>query len=118
MRKTTTAEETRASSEALVKQASIEGLFVEEEMAQLEEIKTHVIAMAPLQHTLSVSKISELQKKVNEASGNIRAKIDQKRQSLKGHKRALIFLWVFIVVMISALWTKYNQLRHGKDRHG
>ena len=109
-------DETRLSAEALVKQASVEGIFVEEEMAILEEIRTNVLAMAPLQHTLSVPKIAQLHKKVESAAGDISAKIHQKRQNLENRKRILIFLWVFIVIMISALWTKYNQLRHGKDK--
>ena len=109
-------EKARVSSEALVKQASIEGLFVEEEMALLEEIKTNVLAMAPLQHTLSTPKIEELKKKVEKASASISTSIDQKRKSLKHRKYALIFIWIFIVVMISALWTKFNQLKHDKEK--
>ncbi|OIO39671.1 MAG: hypothetical protein AUJ71_00200, partial [Candidatus Omnitrophica bacterium CG1_02_49_16] len=110
-------DETRLLAESLVKQASIDGIFVEEEMALLEEIKTNTLAMAPLQHTLSVSKIAQLHKKVKSASENIRATIRQKRENLEGRKRALILIWIFILVMIGALWTKYKQLAHGKDKH-
>ena len=111
-------EDVRASSESLVKQASIEGIFVEDEMALLEEIKTNVIAMAPLQHTLSAPKILDLKKKVEKASKDIREMIQSKRQSIKRHKRVLVFVWIFILVMVSALWTKYNQIKRSKDWHG
>ena len=111
-----TAEKDKASAESLVKQASIEGIFVEPEMAFLEEVKTHVIAMLPIQHTLSLPKLLDLKKKVDESVKNIGGGIRQKRESLKIRRRALIFIWIFIVVMISALWTKYNQLKHNKDR--
>ena len=109
-----TADHGQASVEALVKQASIDGIFVEPEMALLQEVKTNVIAMTPIQHTLSLPKLLELQKKVDRSIKDIRAGIQEKRQSLKRHKYALIFIWIFIAIMVSALWTRYNQLTHGQ----
>ena len=109
-------QEARTLSENQVKQASIDGLFVEDEMAMLEEIKTNSIAMTPLQHTLSVPKVSELHKKVIAASKNIQTQIDNKRKSLKRRKFALIPIWIFIVVMVSALWAKYNEIKRSKEK--
>ena len=112
------------ATEALVKQASIEGIFVEEEIGALEEAKTNVIAMAPLQHTLSLERISELSQKFVEAAENIEAKVHRKRQFLKWRKIALIPLWIFFLAMVTALWAKYKRLKHGrpgedeKERHG
>lgn len=111
-----TAEQDHASVEALVKQASIDGIFVEPEMALLQEIKTNTIAMTPIQHTLSLPKLLELKKKVDKSVKAIRGGIQEKRQNVKHHKRALIFIWIFIAVMVSALWTKYNQLTHGHKK--
>ena len=101
-------------AESQVKQASIEGLYVEEETAALEEIKTNVIAMKPLQHTLSSSKLDELHKKVVSATEQIQANIHEKRRSIRRHKLALIPIWILIFVVISALWAKYKQLTQGK----
>ena len=116
----TEAEEKLRSTTALVKQASIEGIFVEPEMASLESVKTNVIAMAPLQHTLSPERVSELHKKVISNTADIDRSIHQKRQSLWLRKLALIPMWALIIVMISALWAKYRQLhaRPGNKKDG
>lgn len=106
-------ETARASAEAQVKQASIEGFFVEEESAVLEEIKTNAIEMTPLQHTLSLPRVSELHKKVIAASESIGRSINEKRKSLKWRKLFLIPLWIFIITMVVALWIKYKSLTHG-----
>ena len=113
-----TAEQAQVSVEALVKEASIDGIFVEPETALLQEIKTGVIEMMPIQHTLSLPKLFELQKKVDQSVTDIRSGIQEKRQNLKRQKYALIFIWIFIAVMVSALWTRYNQLTHGKKNNG
>lgn len=105
---------TLETTEALVKQASIDGLFVEPEMALLEQLKTHVIEMAPIQHTLSLDKLEELHGKVVKTSDQIRQNISSKRQSLRRRKTALLFIWVFIAMMVGALWTKYNRLTRHK----
>jgi hypothetical protein len=109
------AEEKLRATTALVKQASIEGFFVEPEMAALETAKTNVIAMAPLQHTLSPERISELHKKVVSAAADIDRSIHQKRKFLRWRKLSLVPMWAFIVMMISALWIKYRQL-HSRSR--
>jgi hypothetical protein len=111
------AEEKLRSTTALVKQASIEGFFVEPEMAALEAAKTNVIAMAPLQHTLSPERISELHKKVVSAAADIARNIHQKQQFLRWRKLSLIPMWAFIAMMISALWIKYRQLHsHSREK--
>ena len=102
------------AAETLVKQASIEGIFVEEEMGALEEAKTNVISMAPLQHSLSFNRIADLYRKFEEVANEIKARVHRKRQVLKWRKVALIPIWVFIIVMVSALWVKYKQLKKGR----
>ena len=98
----------------LVKQAEIEGLFVEEETAGLEEAKTKAISMKPLQHTLSVEKISELNEDVNSGIGRIKNNIQDKREDLARRKIALVFVWIFIFLMVAALWKRYQQYTHHK----
>ncbi len=99
-------------AEGLVKQASIDGIFVEEEQAALEEAKTNAIAITTLPHTLSTDKIADLHKKILTVTGEVDAKIAKKRQSLTRRKVALIPIWIFIFVMISAFWAKYKQLKN------
>ncbi len=95
----------------IVKQAAIEGIFVDEETASLEEVKTNVIEMAPAQHSLLAAKISELNSKVLKVTEEVEKGVSQKRQGLKIRKLALIPLWIFIFVMAGAFWTKYKQLK-------
>ena len=96
---------------ALVRQAAMEGVFVDEETASLEEAKTNVLEMAPRQHSLSVEKISELHDKAVSITDGIRNGIRQKREYLRWRKIALIPLWIFIFLMVVVLRIKYNQLK-------
>lgn len=105
-----------AEAEAMVKQASIEGLYVEDDTAALEAARTDFIAMAPLQHTLSLKRILELHDKVAARTQEIKNNVQQKRENLERRKKALILVWVFILLMVLALWTQYKRLM--KQRHG
>ncbi|OGX03183.1 MAG: hypothetical protein A3G87_08815 [Omnitrophica bacterium RIFCSPLOWO2_12_FULL_50_11] len=99
------------TAEALVKRASIEGIFVEEETGALEDAKTNVISMAPVQHSLSLSKIAELYQKFEEVAQEIKSRVHKKRQALKWRRAALIPIWIFILMMACALWIKYKRLK-------
>ncbi|MBI4387825.1 MAG: hypothetical protein HY582_02115 [Candidatus Omnitrophica bacterium] len=105
------------AAESSVKQASIEGIFVEEETGSLEEAKTNVIVMAPLQHSLSVERITELAAKFSEVADKITTQIHQKREALKWRKTALIPIWVFILAMAAALWVKYKRLKTERKKN-
>lgn len=102
------------SAEETVKKAASEGIFVELETGQLEEAKTNVMTMAPLQHSLSIERITEVSKKFIDLSAQIKKEIAQKRRFRIWRKVFLIPLWIFIALMVWALWNKYKQVRHGK----
>ncbi len=105
-------------TQALVQKASIDGIFVEDETALLEETKTKVFQMEPLQHTLSYGKVAELSLQVNSQIKDIQNSIHQKRQSLQMRKIALWPLWIFIFIMVTVLWIRYKQLESSrKDKH-
>lgn len=112
----TQSEDKLREAETLVKQASIEGIFVEEESASLEEAKTDMIAMAPFQHTLAIEQLSERSNKLLGTVHEIEQKIYNKKQFLKWRKVALIPIWIFILIMVGALWTKYKQIKSEHDR--
>lgn len=97
-------------TQELVRRAGIDGIFVEDDEALLQEVKTKVFEMAPLQHTLSYEKINGVYQEVDQKIKTIHQNVRHKRQSLKYRKMALLPLWVFIGIMIWALWTKYQQL--------
>ncbi len=110
------AKEHLSKASGIVRQASIEGIFVEDEEAILEEVKTHVVEMEPLQHTLSSEKISQLYEKAQQGADEIKNSINEKRQSLKWRKITLIPLWIFIVVISIALLLRFKELKHHKDK--
>ena len=69
--------------------------------------------MAPLQHTLSLEKISELNQKFEKTARDLQAEVKQKREFLRWRKIALVPFWIFVFVMVSALWLKYQKLKKG-----
>ena len=99
------------TAQQLVKQASIDGLFVEDETALLEEAKTKVTEMGPMQHTLSYGNVTELAVQVDTKTKDIQNSIREKRQSLQTRKIVLWPLWIFILVMVTALLIRYKQLK-------
>jgi len=107
--------ETIKETENLVKQAAVEGIFVENEQASLKEANTYMLEIGPLQHILNVSKIGEVYKKVKTITDDIKGKVLKKRKSLQWRKYALYPLWIFIFVMVVALWIKYKQLMKEKN---
>ena len=105
------AQEDLKEARGIVKQAGIEGIFVEAETALLEDAKTKVFEMGPAQHTLSSGKVEAIYKQVQEKTREIKADIHKKRESLKLRKLALGPLWIFIVIMSIAFYRKYEQLK-------
>ncbi|MBF0489035.1 MAG: cytochrome c3 family protein [Candidatus Omnitrophica bacterium] len=104
------------TTQQIVKQASIDGLFVEEETAILEEAKTKVFEMGPMQHTLSYTNVAELAKQVDTKTKDVQNTIHEKRQSLQMRKIALWPLWIFIIIMMTVLCIRYKQLSSNHDK--
>ncbi len=102
-------------TKSLVEQASIEGIFVEDETALLEQAKTNMIEMAPLQHALSHERISVLEEKVVSLSKEIEDGLARKRLALKQRRLMLIPVWIFIFVMAVVLWLQYRKLTKQRD---
>lgn len=113
-------EQSVRSASDRIREASIKGIFVEDEEALLEEAKTNFIAMAPAQHSLAYEKISGFHEKLTANTASIEDSIEKKQRNLKWRKVALIPVWILIVVMVIALWTKYKRLqfwRQGRKGH-
>jgi len=100
----------------LVHAAGMQGVFVEEEMAKLEEVKTEVLRMAPEQHTLSLKKLESYQQRINAATQQITERIERKKRDLQRRKWFLIPLWIFVITMAMALWIKCERLKYWNKR--
>src|SRR3989338_1065287 len=105
------AEKDLKETRALLKQAGIEGFFIEEEEALLEEVKSKILEMQPLQHKLIYNELADLYGQSDAKIKEIKTSIEGKRRGLKGRKIGLIVLWIFILVMILALNTEYKRLK-------
>ncbi|MBI2520834.1 MAG: hypothetical protein HYV97_10470 [Bdellovibrio sp.] len=97
------------SSALLVRQAGIDGFFIEDEEAILEEVKTKTIEFRPLQHTLDFEKISKLHVELKAKNDEIDSLLKRKRKDRHARKLALVFIWIFISIMILTLWKRYKQ---------
>jgi hypothetical protein len=111
-----TAETRHSEAKETVRQASIKGFFVEGEEASLEEAKSNLVTMAPLQHTLNPDRIRTPFEKVMAAAKEIQTSIARKKKHLQWRKNALIPLWIFIAVMALALTAKHKQLKNRKEK--
>ncbi len=99
----------------IVKQAGIEGFFIEEEEALLEEVRSKVLEMQPLQHKLIYDELSDLYNQSAVKIKEIKASIDGKRKGLKWRKVGLVVLWIFILIMVLALNAEYKRLKLEED---
>lgn len=104
-----------AEAEKTVKDAAREGMFVEEEEASLEEIKTQVVVSEPEQHTLSKEKILKHQEIIVDRAEKIIDSVDKKKQFIKWRKQALIPIWIFIIVMMVAFGKAIVRLKSKKE---
>ncbi|OGZ98740.1 MAG: hypothetical protein A3C07_04630 [Candidatus Sungbacteria bacterium RIFCSPHIGHO2_02_FULL_47_11] len=94
----------------ILKQAGIEGFFIEEEEAILEEVRSKVLEMQPLQHKLIYNELADLYAQSDAKIKEIKASIDGKRKGLKWRKVGLIVLWIFILIMVWALNSEYKRI--------
>ncbi|PIQ87030.1 MAG: hypothetical protein COV74_02480 [Candidatus Omnitrophica bacterium CG11_big_fil_rev_8_21_14_0_20_45_26] len=109
------AEQAFEKTKGTVKQAAIEGFFVEEEAANLEEVKTHLIEIKSVQHTLNNHFLTERHDAIVKSTDEIERSIRHKRLSHKQRQWMLVPIWVFIVIMVLVLYRKYKQLKNQKD---
>ncbi len=110
------AQEELLQAQSAVKQASIDGIFVEDEAAILEEAKTKVFEMGPTQHTLVYGNVAELSIQVDTRTRDVQDSIHKKRQDLQLRKVALWPLWIFVVIMAGVLYLKYKQLENEQHK--
>ncbi|MBI4581339.1 MAG: hypothetical protein HY718_16680 [Planctomycetes bacterium] len=98
-------------------------LLLKDEAMMLEELRTMVVGLGPLQHTLDPKKIGEAVAAFDAQAAQIDQSLDSKVKALRLRYWALIPMWAFVAVFVGALWTKYQQLKaamviHAPSEHG
>ncbi|HAZ14195.1 MAG: hypothetical protein A2X86_17610 [Bdellovibrionales bacterium GWA2_49_15] len=102
------------ASALLVKQAGIDGLFVEDEQALLEVVNTNTLELGPLQHTLDLIRISKHHADLKNKNNEINSLIVRKYKDRHLRTLVLVFIWAFILLMMLALWKRYKQYTRPK----
>jgi hypothetical protein len=86
-------------------------LLVDNQRFKLDDAKTMLIGLAPLQHTLDNDLVSKSVADLSEACDEIRAELTGLESALQTRRQALIPIWVFALVFSAALYAKYKQLK-------
>ena len=70
-----------------------------------------MIALAPLQHTLSNERVAEKVEELNAICDKVDQELTDLEDGLKLRHRALLPVWIFSIFMGIAFYAKYKQLR-------
>ncbi len=86
-------------------------LVVEAQQFKFQEAKTHLIELAPLQHTLNNTIVSEKVTELNEVCDEVNAELDKLEAGLSQRYGALVPIWVFSFAFSALLYVKYKRLK-------
>jgi len=86
-------------------------LLVDKQRFQFEDAKTHLIALAPLQHTLDNDRVAKKVEELNAVCDQVNGELDGLEAGLNRRYVALVPIWIFCVVLAAAFYAKYKQLK-------
>ncbi len=85
--------------------------MVDAQRFRFEDAKTHLIELAPLQHTLDNSVVGEHVEELNAVCAQVNAELDGLEAGLRRRHLALIPIWLFALLFAGACYAKYKQLK-------
>jgi hypothetical protein len=86
-------------------------VLVDNERFKFEEATTHLIALAPLQHTLDNEIVAAKVTELNTVADSVHADLVGLEKGLLLRKQALLPIWGFALVFSLLLYVKYKSLR-------
>jgi hypothetical protein len=86
-------------------------LLVDRQRFLFEDAKTHLIELAPLQHTLDNEKVAAKVAELNAACNRVNTELDELEAGLALRHRMLIPIWAFSALFAALLYAKYKQLK-------
>ncbi|MBI1825846.1 MAG: hypothetical protein HY287_06010 [Planctomycetes bacterium] len=86
-------------------------LLVDSQRFRLEEATTHLIALAPLQHTLDQEALTKKLGEMNAVCDEVDGDLVQLEKGLQLRTQALAPIWAFVLIFVALLYTKYKRLR-------
>lgn len=86
-------------------------LLVDRQRFLFEDARTHLIGLAPLQHTLDNDRVASAVGELNAVCDTINRELDVLQGRLELRYRALVPIWVFSLAFSVALYVKYRRLK-------
>lgn len=86
-------------------------LLVDHARFAFEDARTHLIELAPLQHTLDNAKVNEKVAELVSVCDQVNRELDHLEQRLGWRYRSLVVVWAFAAAFSLALYLKYKRLR-------
>ena len=83
-----------------------------EETSTLNEARTLVVGMAPLQHSLSVEEVGKRGAELDEILARIDHSLDAKTASVRRRHYYLIPLWTVVLALSAALYARHRRLAY------
>ena len=93
-------------------------LLVDRARFAMEDAKTHLIELAPLQHTLDNTLVAGKVGEFRQICDRVNQELDELESGLRWRYRALVPIWAFAVLFAAALFVKYKRLRAAYVRIG
>jgi len=86
-------------------------LLVDNQRFKFEDAKTHLIALAPLQHTLDNDKVEAKVEELNKVCDEVTTELKDLEKDLGYRYSALGPMWGFCIVFSIALYVKFKRLK-------
>jgi len=99
-----------AATAARVEEMAHGVLLVTDEALAVGEMRTGVVGLGPLQHTLDLARVRKAVAEQDDRRTEIDRSLDEKLRGLRWRYWSLLPVWVFLVVFVEALWVKYKRL--------
>jgi len=95
-------------------------LLVDDEVFLFREARTHLVNMAPVQHSLDLAQVDAELGNLREVVHDVDTRLDDKEHGLRLRHLALIPIWVFALGFAAALYLLYRRLdaRRRKESAG
>ncbi|MHC4441736.1 MAG: hypothetical protein ACYTF1_03275 [Planctomycetota bacterium] len=86
-------------------------LLVQDEALMADEMRTKLVELRLLQHTLDLEKLRKTTGEFNALADQIDESLDRKVRHLQWRHWALIPMWVFLTFFTIVLWIKFKRLK-------
>lgn len=86
-------------------------LLVENQRFKFQDAKTHLIGLAPLQHTLDNERVAGKVEELEAVCAEVNGGLDNLEEGLRLRKLALVPIWAFAILFAWVLYIKFKQLK-------